>query len=296
MIRTMKFGTAYEYWSNEWVCDYLATTKKVAELGFDILEIGADHLYHMSDAEIDALKAQGEAYGIVFTTNSGPAKEYDLSSEDPAVRENGVHYFEAILHKMARLGSKSLVGAIYSFWPCDFKHTDKDGAWKRSIACLKELGKTAEALNIECALEVLNRNETYILTDCAEAIEYVKQVDSPSVNILLDTYHMNIEEDNMYDAIRKAGSLLGHLHVGENNRKLPGMNNTVNWPEIGKALRDINYQKAVVMEPFLLSGGAVGRDIRVWRDLSNGATMEQMDDLIRNSLVYLKKCCLGEGA
>lgn len=289
----MKFGIAYEYWGTEWVCDYLATTAKTAELGFDVLEISADHLYHMTDEEIDALKAQGEKYGIEFTTNSGPAKEYDFSSADPAVRQNGLAYFEKILHNMDRLGSKSLVGAIYSFWPTDFVNTDKPAAWERSIECLKQLSKTAEKLNIECALEVLNRNETYILTDCAEAIDYVGRVGSPSVNILLDTYHMNIEEDNMYDAIRKAGPLLGHFHVGECNRKLPGMNNSIDWPEIGKALRDINYEKAVVMEPFLLSGGAVGRDIRVWRDLSNNATPEQMDEMLVTSLKFLKQCCVG---
>ena len=152
---------------------------------------------------------------------------------------------------------------------------------------------TAEELDITIALEVLNRNETYILTDCAEAIEYVNRIGSKQIKILLDTYHMNIEEDNMYDALRKAGELLGHVHVGECNRKLPGMNNSINWPEIGKALRDIHYEKDVVMEPFLLSGGEVGRDVRVWRDLSNQADEAQMTQYITDSLIYLKKCCEG---
>ncbi len=284
----MKFGTGYSYWGTEWSCDYAAMINKVADIGFDVLEIGADHLYHMSDGEIGRLKAIGDERGITFTTNSGPAKEYDLASPDPEVRKNGLEYFRKILYNMDKIGSRSLVGAIYSFWPADFASTDKAGAWERSIACLKELSVTAEELDIECALEVLNRNETYILTDCAEAIEYVNRVGSSHVNILLDTYHMNIEEDNMYEAIRRAGDLLGHLHVGECNRKLPGMNNTIDWPEIGRALRDIHYQKAVVMEPFLLTGGKVGYDVRVWRDLSGRATPEQMDQYIRDSLVYLK--------
>ncbi|NBK92062.1 sugar phosphate isomerase/epimerase [bacterium 1XD21-13] len=291
----MKFGTGYAYWGTEWKCDYLEMVNKVADIGFDVLEIGADHLYHMSEEEIDNLKAEGLKRGITFTTNSGPAKKYDLASPDEAIRRQGVEYFKEILHKMARLGSKSLVGAIYSYWPVDFSYTvaDKEAAWERSIACLQEIGAVAEELDIECPLEVLNRNETYILTDCKEAIEYVDRVGSKSINILLDTYHMNIEEDNMYDAIRKAGPLLGHVHVGECNRKLPGMNNSINWPEIGKALRDIGYDKAVVMEPFLLSGGEVGRDIRVWRDLSNGADEADMDRYITDSLKYLKECCQG---
>lgn len=291
----MKFGTGYAYWGTNWECDYLTLTKKVADIGFDILEIGADHLYDMSDQEIAALKKAGEENGIEFTTNSGPSKENDFSSADAGVREHALVYFEKVLQNMKKLGSKTLVGAIYSFWPTDFADTDKEAAWDRSIEGLKKLSKTAEELDIECALEVLNRNETYILTDCAESIEYVEKVGSDKITILLDTYHMNIEEDNMYDAIRKAGKYLGHLHVGECNRKLPGMNNSINWPEIGKALRDIDYQKAVVMEPFILKGGQVGRDIRVWRDLSDQATPEQMDHYIKESLVFLKKCCLGIG-
>ncbi|MGC4020137.1 MAG: sugar phosphate isomerase/epimerase family protein [Muricomes sp.] len=230
----MKFGTGYAYWGNEWKCDYIEVANKVADIGFDVLEIAADHLYHMSDEEIETLKAVGEEKGIEFTTNSGPSKDYDLASPDGEVRENGIQYFVQVLKNMDKLGSKSLVGAIYSFWPSDFVYTDKEAAWEHSIAALKEISKTAEELGIECALEVLNRNETYILNDCEEALEYVKRVGSKNINILLDTYHMNIEEDNMFDAIRKAGNLLGHIHVGENNRKLPGMNHTINWPEIGK--------------------------------------------------------------
>jgi len=289
----MKFGTGYAYWGTEWKCDYIATTKRVADIGFDVLEIGADHLYHMSDKEIMELRNVGEENGIVFSTNSGPAKENDFASADEAVRKHGVEYFVKVLQNMKKLGSKILVGAIYSFWPTDFQNVDKEVAWERSIACMKELSKTLEALDIECALEVLNRNETYILTDCKEALEYVKLVGSNKVTILLDTYHMNIEEDNMYDAIRLAGHKMGHLHVGECNRKLPGMNDSIDWNEIGKALRDIKFDKYVVMEPFLLKGGQVGHDIRVWRDLSDGADEAMMDKYIKDSLKYLKECCLG---
>lgn len=190
---------------------------------------------------------------------------------------------------MSIIHSPVLAGAIYSFWPADFAETDKEAAWERSIPLLRELGTVAEGLGIECALEVLNRNETYILTDCSEAIEYCNRIGKKSVNILLDTYHMNIEEDDMCEAIRQAGDMLGHFHVGEANRKLPGMNNTIDWKAIGQALKDVNYQKGVVMEPFLKCGGEVGRDIRVWRDLSNGADEGTMDEYLKTSLAFLKE-------
>lgn len=292
----MKFGCNCTFWQNNWgltIDEYVGMVNKLADCGFDVAEISADHLYHMSDEEIATLKAAGDARNMEFSTNSGPAKKYDLASADEAVRNNGIAYFEKIFENMKKIGSKVLVGAIYSFWPTDYSETDKDAAWERSIACLQTLSKKAEECDVVIALEVLNRNETYILTDCAEALDYCAKVGGDRVKILLDTYHMNIEEDNMYDALRKAGDMLAHVHVGECNRKLPGMNNSIDWPEIGKALRDINYEGYVVMEPFLLKGGEVGRDVRVFRDLSDGADEAKMTELITNSLVFLKKCCLG---
>jgi D-psicose/D-tagatose/L-ribulose 3-epimerase len=154
------------------------------------------------------------------------------------------------------------------------------------------LSKTAESLGIDLCLEVVNRFETFILNTSEEAVRYCNDVGSKRVKILLDTFHMNIEEDNIGDAIRLAGSYIGHLHVGEGNRKVPGKGH-LPWGEIGKALRDIHYKNGVVMEPFVLEGGQVGRDIKVWRDLSSNASPERMDKDIKESLEFLKKAFRG---
>lgn len=286
----MKFGALYSYWGHEWQCDYEETARRMAECGCDIIEVGAPHLVEMSDGELQRLKNVCEALGMTITSNIGPAKEYDLSSTDPAVRAAGVKYLTDILRAMDKIDSRSLVGAMYSYWPCtDFCYEDKAGAWERSVEGMKEVAKVAEELNIECCLEVLNRFETYIMTDCEEAIEYCRRVGSRNVNILLDTFHMNIEEDNLPDTIRRAGNMLGHLHVGEGNRKLPGMSKgSMPWAEMGQALRDIGYDKGVVAEPFLLAGGKIGADIKVWRDLSNGADEAAMDLYLKDSMKFLR--------
>lgn len=284
----MKFGTLFAYWTHEWKGDFNLSAKKVAELGFDILEVGANQLLSMSNVELDELKALSKDLGITITSNIGPAKDKDVASADPVVRRAGIEYLTNIMKAMDRLDSRALVGVLYSYWPCDFTDVDKKAAWDRGVVSVKELGKTAETLGINYCLEVVNRFETFVLNTSEEAVRYCKEVDNKNVKILLDTFHMNIEEDNIADAIRLAGDYLGHLHVGEGNRKLPGKGH-LPWDEIGKALRDINYNKGIVMEPFVLEGGQVGRDIKVWRDLSGGANLEKMDKDIKESLMFLRK-------
>jgi D-psicose/D-tagatose/L-ribulose 3-epimerase len=104
------------------------------------------------------------------------------------------------------------------------------------------------------------------MNTAAEGIAFAKRVDSPNCKLLIDTFHINIEEDSIRGAIVETGSLLGHFHLGEPNRRPPGRGR-MPWPEIFGALREINYPGAVVMEPFLLPGGDVGRDVSVCRDL-----------------------------
>ena len=116
---------------------------------------------------------------------------------------------------------------------------------------------------------------------------YVEAVDRQNVGILLDSFHMNVEEDDLGDAIRTAGKHLTHFHVGETNRKLPGTGH-IDWRSVGRALRDIDYRGAVVMEPFVLAQCQVAQDIYVWRDLSEGADERGLDAALVRSVGFLQ--------
>jgi D-psicose/D-tagatose/L-ribulose 3-epimerase len=138
-------------------------------------------------------------------------------------------------------------------------------------------------------MEALNRFEGYLLNTAAEALAYVKAVGRDNVKVMLDTFHMNIEEESLAAAIRSAGSYLGHFHIGEPNRLPPREGSRMDWNGIAKALGDIGYQGTVVMEPFVLMGGQVGKDIKVWRDISNGAGEQELDEEARKSVAFIRK-------
>lgn len=286
----MKYGIYAPYWTHEWALDNERYIPKIKKLGFDVLEISCAHLLenYPTDEQLLSLKRCAQDNGIELTAGYGPTKEQNLCSTDPAVVARAMSFFERLLPKLQMLDIKILGGGLYSYWPLDpAMPMDKEGDLERAVRGMRALAKTAEACDVTLGMEVLNRYEGYMINTCDECKAFIDAVGSSHVKIMLDTFHMNIEEDNTPDAIRRAGSDLCHLHLGEQNRRVPGKGALL-WQEIGQALRDIHYQGAAVMEPFVLAGGTIGREIKVWRDLVPGASEETLDRDARGAVEFVR--------
>lgn len=286
----MKYGIYFAYWEKEWTADYRKYIDKMADLGFDILEIscGAFQTNYTTDEQLIELRKYAEEKNIILSAGYGPAPEENMGSADPAVQKHALEFFTELLRKLHIMGIHKLGGGIYSYWPVDYSRPiDKKGDWERSVQNMKKLAKVAEEYDIILGMESLNRFEGYLINTCDEAIAYVDEVGSDHVKVMLDTFHMNIEEDNIAAAIRKAGDKLGHFHIGERNRQVPGKG-TMPWSEIGQALRDIHYNGDVVMEPFVMPGGTVGSDIKVWRNIVPDTSEASLDLDAKNSLQFVK--------
>lgn len=284
----MKFGIYFAYWEQDWKSDYQKYIKKVADLGFDVLEVGALGIVNMSDEEIEMLCKEAKYYNIRLTAGIGLPSEYDVSSNNENIRRNGITFMKKLFYKLDQANIRTIGGTIYSYWPVDYSKTIKKyEARNNSIKSMKELADEAAKYNISLLVESLNRFEQFLINDAQEAVDFVKEIDKNNVKVMLDTFHMNIEEDNIPEAIRFTGEYLGHLHIGEGNRKVPGKG-SLPWDKIAEALVDIKYDKDIVMEPFVKTGGIVGEDIKVWRDLSNHADETQLDKDAQESLEYIK--------
>ena len=284
----MKIGTHFAYWNNTWSVDYVELCHRAKKCGLDVLEVGADHLLNLSDAQLEELRTTAKELGLEISANLGPPKNKDISDKDPAVRADGVKFLCDIMDQMVKIDCNILIGACYNHWPYDFADIDKEALWNRAVECMKQVGDHADKLGITIALEILNRFESCMINTLDEGIEFCQRVGKNSVKLLLDTFHMNIEEvEDIPTVLRRAGDWVRHVHVGEANRMLPGQGH-MNWAEIGQALRDINYDGKVVMEPFLLTGGEVGPAIKVWRDLSGNADAEKMDEMMATAVSFLR--------
>ena len=263
-----KLGIFMNFWEKNWDADHAKYIDKVAKIGFDILEFQAQPLLEMTDDHIRELRKRADAAGIRLTYSLGLDPHYDVSSLDESIRQGGVKYLQNIIRKMAVGGGDLLSGVSYAGWGTPDGILDtKEPYLEQSVKSMKEIIRVAEDCGVTYCVEAVNRFETCIINTAAEALDYVARVDSPNIGVLLDTYHMNIEEKSFADAIRLVGAdRLKSFHTGENNRTAPGRGH-LPWDEIFGTLSEIGYKGPIVSEPVVMQGGEVGRDIHVFRDL-----------------------------
>lgn len=282
-------GIYFAYWEREWYGDFAAYVKKVKRLGFDVLELGAGALAEMEERELRLIADTARDEGIGLTYCIGLPAEYNVASTDEGVRRAGIKYVGRLLDIIRLMGGDMLGGIIYACWPGrDMSMELKSRMREKSVSSMRELSKKAEDNGIDLCFEVVNRFEQCLLNTAQEGVDFAREVDSPRAKLLLDSFHMNIEEDGFGEAIHTAGRYLGHFHIGENNRRPPGQGR-LPWKEIADALRETGYTGRVVMEPFIRPGGQVGEDIKIFRDISGGADDAQMDEMAARSAAFMKE-------
>lgn len=284
-----KIGIYFAYWEKCWKADYAKYVRKASGLGFDVLEVEASALLDMSFDEKRILARLAKDNGVELTFCIGLPSMYDIASDDESVRKNGIEFVKRLLEAIYVTEGDMLGGILYSCWPkVDESYDNKMRLWENSVRSVREVSQTARDYGITYCLEVVNRFEQLLLNTVKEGMEFVDQVGSPNVKLLLDTFHMNIEEDYIGGSITSAKGYIGHFHIGECNRKPPGTGH-MPWDEIFGAIKKIGYEGRIVMEPFIKPGGEVGRDIRVFRDLGEGCDEEEMDGMVVNALEFVRR-------
>ena len=171
----------------------------------------------------------------------------DLASSDKKIREQTIVYLFKCIDYAYLVGAKLVIvvpAAVSKLAPSLSKKED----WKNSVKAVQEVAKYAEKKDILLAIEPINRYETYLVNSIQDALYYAREVNSSHVKIMADTFHMNIEERDIPEAIRIAGSNLINVHIADSNRCSVGRGH-INFKALIKALKEINYQYALTLEP-----------------------------------------------
>lgn len=216
-------GIHFGYWTQYWDSQPIQFVKRAQKCGFDILEINAPKVTRMSKAERDELKSAAADAGLGLTYSIGLPADMDLVSEDSSARKKGIAFLQDLSQAMKYMGGTIMAGINYSSWPRKLMPgEDKELLTSRAVEGVREAIKTAEDCNVLFCVEVVNRFEQFMMNTAAEGIAFAKRVGSPNCKILLDTFHMNIEEDSLRGSLLESKDWLGHFHIGEPNRRPRG--------------------------------------------------------------------------
>jgi D-psicose/D-tagatose/L-ribulose 3-epimerase len=272
-----------------WIWTSPLTTEKFGEvvphikkLGFDLVEVPIEGT---SDLDYARVAPMVKDLGLSVSVCAAMSPDRDLLDADPSVRANGMAYVRHCIDAAQTLGATNVVGPLYSAvgrtWQATADERKKD--LDLLVGELKELASYAGEHGAVICVEPLNRFETSFLNLAEQAIEVVDRVDHRACGVLLDTFHMNIEEHSIGDAIRTTGRRLKHLHACENDRGAPGSGH-IDFAEVAAACTAIGYTGPAVIESFTAAVKSIARAAAIWRPLA--ATQ---DGLAQDGLRHLRR-------
>jgi D-psicose/D-tagatose/L-ribulose 3-epimerase len=263
----MRFGVHAALWMRTWQDDVAPYLETAARLGFDGVELS---LLAAEHGAARRLRQRARDLGLTLTCTTGLTPDQDVTSDDGHVRGAGVLALRSAVRQAHELGSKLLSGVIYASW--GVRRADRRAErWARATEALRSVVDEADALDVTLGVEAINRYETDLINTADQAMALAEAVDHPRVGVLLDTYHLNIEEKDLAGALRRAGSRLVHLHVVENDRGVPGSGH-VPWDDVRAGLRDIGYDRFATLEMFVQAGLDVSPDLSIWRAIEPDPT------------------------
>lgn len=256
-------GIEIFYFMDRWADDQAAYFHMARECGFDGVEMS---LMPHNLNDYDNIRRQLDEHDLSIVCATGLGADTDISHPDPAVQRTGIEYLKRCLDTASKVGSPILGGVTFAPWfgfPAD---DDLEPYRERSAAALREVATAADAVGVDVCVEVLNRFETFMFNTAEQANAFIDLVGHSSVKIELDTFHMNMEEANLPDAVRTAGGRLGYFQCAAGNRFMPGKGH-VDWDGIATALDEIGYQGWVSVETFPNPLVETGRSTHAWRPL-----------------------------
>lgn len=278
----MKFGASTWLWTSPFDGSDLAVLLRIAELGFDFVEIPVEDPAAIDADRIAAALAETGLRAVVCAAIVG---DRDLSSADSRKTETATDYLHACIGLARQWGSPIVVGPLYA--PVGKARlptkSERQAEWDRSVRNLRRVAELAADEGIQLGLEPLNRFETDMVNTAQDAARMADEIGRPSVGLSLDGFHMNIEEVDFRKAIETAGARLLHLQVSDSHRGVPGEGNS-DWAGLREGLLSIGYQGAISIESFSPDSSSLAEAVCIWRRFA-----PSQDAFAERGLQFLKR-------
>lgn len=283
MALNIQFGASTWLWTSPFSSKAIDELfPKIAKMGFDVVEIAVE------DPEIIDIKKvkQGlKEHGLkaLICGAFGPSR--DFTNEDSSYHKTCFSYIEACLDFCVELDVSFLGGPMYSAVGKARMVSDdqRKVEWERAVMNLGVVCDMAQKRGLQIALEPLNRFESDLINNVYDVNRLISDINHPAAQIMLDGFHMNIEEKDIENAIISAGDKLIHLQVSENYRGTPGTGQT-RWDDYKKGLEAINYSGVVSIESFTPENKELASAVCFWHPMA-----ESQDDFAADGLHFLKE-------
>ncbi|MEX0613642.1 MAG: sugar phosphate isomerase/epimerase family protein, partial [Pirellulales bacterium] len=253
--------------------------RQLKEFGYDGVEVPMfspdEELYRTWSQRLDGL-------GLERTVVTIRTEQDNPIASDSRVRAAAVDAGKRTLDCCQALGAKFLCGPFHSALGLFSGRGPTADEWKWGVETMRSVAEHAASTGVTLAVEYLNRFETYFLTCAADTARFVAEVDHPNCRMMYDTFHANIEEKNIRDAIRTAAPHTAHVHISENDRSTPGSGH-VDWQGTFDTLHETGYDGWMVVEAFGLALPEISAATKIWRRM-----YESEEQLARDALAFMK--------
>jgi D-psicose/D-tagatose/L-ribulose 3-epimerase len=282
MALNVKFGASTWLWESPFTTQSIDTLfPKIAQLGFDVVEIAVED---PTLIDVRKVKAALTDHGLETVICGAFGNSRDLTNESKDVQQNGLSYIESCLDMCAELGVSFFAGPMYSAVGKArmLKPEQRKAEWDLAVSNLQKVCEMAGERGLNIALEPLNRFESDLVNTAQDVMRMVNDINHPAANVILDSFHMSIEERDVEQAIKTVGDKLIHLQVSENYRGAPGSGQTP-WDAYRRGLEAINYKGIVSIESFTTDNVELAGAVCFWTPKA-----DTQDDFAKDGLAFLK--------
>jgi D-psicose/D-tagatose/L-ribulose 3-epimerase len=258
----MKIGMNLLLWATHVTEEHYPQLEKIKSTGFDGVEIpifGGDETHYRK------LRRKLDELQLKTSTITVATPEANAISPDPAIRKAAVERLQTIVRHSAILGADVLCGPFHQALGVFSGAGPTEEEFQRAAEVHRAVADEGQREGVTLAIESLNRFECYFLNTMAAAAAYVRLVDHPNFKALFDTFHANIEEENLIKAFSENAAVIAHIHVSNNDRGVPGRGH-IDFHAIFRAIKSSGYNGWLTIEAFGRALPELVEPTRVWRD------------------------------
>jgi D-psicose/D-tagatose/L-ribulose 3-epimerase len=276
----MKIGMNLLLWATHVTEKHYPHLEKIKSTGFDGVEVP---IFEGDDAHYRKLRTKLDELQLKTSTVAVATPEASAISPDPAIRKAARERLQKIVRQSAILGADVLCGPFHQALGVFSGTGPTEEEFKHAAEVHRAVAEEAQREGVVLAIESLNRFECYFLNTMAATAAYVRRVDHPNFKALFDTFHANIEEENLPKAFSENAAEIAHVHVSNNDRGVPGRGH-IDFRSVFRAIKSSGYDGWLTIEAFGRALPELVEPTRVWRDF-----FKRPDDVVTEGYEFIRE-------